>query len=82
MSKSYKLIPKLIETCVFLSSPGIDKGVNKNSNTLITNKPIVEIEKPKLKSRGYSIGYTQLPEIYSARNKRDNSLLLMFSFSN
>ena len=30
----------------FCSSPATDKGVNKNANNLITNKPILEIEKP------------------------------------
>ena len=46
MSRSDKRIPKLIKTCVFLSSLAIDKGVNNNPNKLVTNKPILEIEIP------------------------------------
>ena len=43
VNESDKLIPRLIKTDVFCSSPGIDNEFNKNLNNLITNKPILEI---------------------------------------
>ena len=79
VSRSDKLISKLIKTDVFFDPVrGLIRGVNKNPNNLITNKPILEIEKKnKLKSRVYSIGYTQHPGIDSARKRRDKPLLLV-----
>ena len=79
MSRSDKLIPRLIKTDVFFYPVrGINKGVNRNLNNLITNKPILKIAKTKLKSRVYSIGYTQHPGIYRARKRKDKHLLLVF----
>ena len=47
VSRSDKLIPKLIKTDVFFDPVrGLIKGVNKNPYNLITHKPILEIEKP------------------------------------
>ena len=45
VSRSDKFIPRLIKTDVFCFSPRIDKGVNKNPNNFITNKPILKIKK-------------------------------------
>ena len=82
MSRSDKLIPKLIKTDVFLSSLEIDNGVNRNLNNLITNKPILETEKPNWKAESIlSIGYTQHPGSYSGRKRRDKPLLLVFELT-
>ena len=79
MSRSDKLIPRLIKTDVFFYPVQVlIRGVNKSSNNLISNKPILETKKNKLKSRVYSTGYTQLPEIYSARKKEKQALILVF----
>ena len=63
MSKSDKLIPKLIETDVFFwSSAEIDKGVNRNLNNLITNKPILEIEKPNWRAESILLATLNVQE--------------------
>ena len=61
MSRSDKIIHKLIKTDV--SSPGIDKGVNKNpNNNLITNKPIQGIEKPNWRAASILLATLNIQE--------------------
>ena len=63
MSRSDKLIPKLIKTDVFLSSLEIDNGVNRNLNNLITNKPILEIEKPNWRAESILLAKLNIQEL-------------------
>ena len=52
MSRSDKLIPRLIKTNVYFAPIRMtDKLVNKNPNNLITNKPILEIEKKQFEKQ-------------------------------
>ena len=62
----------------FCSCPGIDKGVNKIPNNLITNKPTLEIEKPIRRAEFILLATLNIQKIYSARRRRDKPEHLVF----
>ena len=46
----------------FWSSPGFDKGVTRNLNNLITNKPTLEIEKPNWRAKSILLATLNIQE--------------------
>ena len=63
MSRSDKLIPRLIKTNVYFAPIRMtDKLVNKNPNNLIANKPILEIEKPIWKTESILLATLHIQE--------------------
>ena len=79
MSRSDKLIPKLIKNrCVFLSSPGLDKGANKNPNNLITNKPILEIEKQNWRAESILLATLNIQELTVLEKEKTSPYFYFF----
>ena len=53
----------------FLIQSGIDKGVNKNPNNLITNKTILEIEKPNWSAESILLATLNIQEFTVLENE-------------